>query len=297
MAPRYRIDPRIRALGKARLDVTRRARDEGEWQKMWRAPRYSFPFAWGEGWRACFQYFVEDFAAEIGFFIDVLGFPVSAFSTTYALFTSPDHAFFFAVRALPEGFESTPPDTIRLQFMVSNFSEAIQELERRGVTFEVRPEVGGPAVAVFRSPHGVPIELWPAPPVRTPQANAMGAGGMLTGETLSERQAWSPSEVKRDEALDEGEDEVGGEMPAPGVDEGPYTSDEPIYVDDEDASQVAHLDEQGTLQSPLALSPRQSGPRRAPRPALSPRTAPFSVQKPPKGNGTRPFPTLDEGDR
>ncbi len=38
MPSNYHINPRIRAYGKARIDVTRRAKDEIEWQKLWREP-------------------------------------------------------------------------------------------------------------------------------------------------------------------------------------------------------------------------------------------------------------------
>ncbi len=97
MSPTHRIDPRIRALGKARIDVTRRARDEQEWQRMWHAPRFPFPFSWGQGLKHCIQYVVDDFAAEVGFFIDVLGFPVSAFSPNYAQFTTPEEDIYFGI--------------------------------------------------------------------------------------------------------------------------------------------------------------------------------------------------------
>ncbi len=282
MAPRYRIDPRIRALGKARLDVTRRARDEKEWQRLWRAPRYPFPFVWGEGWRACFQYYVDDFAAEIGFLMDVLGLPVSAFSTTYALFTSPDQAFFFAVRQVPEGFESTPPDSIRLQFMLSNFSDAIQELERRGVTFEVKPEPGGFDLAVFRTPHGVPIEIWPAAQPRPPEVNR-GRDQELSSAFPSERQAWQPAEAGNAPRLDEGEKSLDAGLPQADAGEVANAADEPIYVDDEEAAA-------GSSAHGLQLLQRRISPSRG-WPNLG-----RNLQKSNKGNGMRLFPTLNEGD-
>src|SRR5574341_376456 len=165
MATQYRVDPRIRAYGKARIDVTRRAHDEREWQSLWHEPRYPFPFTWGDGWKQCMQYTVADFAAEIGFFIDILGFPVSAFSPNYAQFTSPDQAFYFSVVAVQEGGQITSPDSLSIQFMLDDLEGTILKLEQRGIVFERKPEPGAisPPIAVLRSPHGVSLELWGVP--------------------------------------------------------------------------------------------------------------------------------------
>ena len=164
MATKYHINPRFRAYGKARIDVTLRAKNEQEWQNQWREPMHDFPFATGAGWQFCFEYRVDDFAAEVGFFIDILGFPVRAFSPSYAQFISPGGEICFSVLATNEGEESTPPDSIRLYLNVHNFQQASKELIRRGIAYESIPgeELGGPDLQTgyFRSPHGVRIELW-----------------------------------------------------------------------------------------------------------------------------------------
>jgi catechol 2,3-dioxygenase-like lactoylglutathione lyase family enzyme len=157
-----RIDPRVRALGKARIDVTRRARDEKEWQQLWRAPRYPLPFHFS-GWKASFQYHVDDFAAEIAFFIDMLGFPVSAFSPSQAQFTTPDEDFFFNVAAATPEAPATPPETLRLQFHVDDLEKLLRILQTRGVEFERLATQQAPTEAIqacLFTPHGVRIELW-----------------------------------------------------------------------------------------------------------------------------------------
>lgn len=157
-----RVDPRVRACGKARIDITRRAVNEQDWQRLWKEPRYPFPFQWGQGWKQAFQYQVDDYAAEIGFLMDVLGLPVCAFSPSYALFTSPDQEFAFGVVAAPEGNSGTPPETIRIQFMVEDLVATAAELERRGVRFEEKTQPDthpGPPVSSFQTPHGVAIDL------------------------------------------------------------------------------------------------------------------------------------------
>lgn len=164
MATKYHINPRFRAYGKARIDVTRRAINEQEWQSQWREPMNDFPFATGAGWQFSFDYKVDDFAAEVGFFIDVLGFPVRAFSPSYAQFTSPGGEICFGVLATSQGEESTPPDSIRLYLNVHNIQQASKELIRRGIAYETTPgadQSGTPVhTGYFRSPHGVIIELW-----------------------------------------------------------------------------------------------------------------------------------------
>jgi len=197
MATQHRIDPRVRAYGKARIDITLRAKDEQEWQQKWKDPRYAFPFRFGDSWKHCVEYRVDDFAAEVGFFMDVLGFPVQTFSPSFAIFTSPGQDFFISVVSSPEGYFSTAPDAIRLQFKVENILETVEELERRGVVFEQRPQPnghGGLITGYFRTPHGICIDLLgypepagrpsarPRPEAPTPQpreAEEDGDGGEI----------------------------------------------------------------------------------------------------------------------
>jgi catechol 2,3-dioxygenase-like lactoylglutathione lyase family enzyme len=163
MATNYPINPRVRALGKARLDIARRAQSPADWQTLWKQPAHPFPFVWGERWKQCVEYRVDDFAAEIGFFIDILGLPVNAFDPDYAMFTSPQGDFFFAVVPAGDG-GSTPPDAIRLQFMLDDIFATVEELESRGIAFEQSPKRVHPSaalhIATFRTPHGICIDLW-----------------------------------------------------------------------------------------------------------------------------------------
>jgi catechol 2,3-dioxygenase-like lactoylglutathione lyase family enzyme len=164
MSTNYPINPRIRAYGKARIDIADRAKNPTDWEKLWKLPSNSFPFVWGEAWKQCVEYRVDDFAAEVGFFIDVLGLPVNAFDPGYAMFTSPQRDFFFAVVPTPHSEQSTPPDAIRLQFMVNDILATTHELEQRGISFEQLPQPLRPgsslSIGYFRTPHGISIELW-----------------------------------------------------------------------------------------------------------------------------------------
>lgn len=157
------INPKVRAYGKARLDFTLRAKNETEWLRGWHDALYEFPFQLSNGWRFGFEYKVDDYAAEIGFFVDQLGFPVVAFSPSYAQFTTPEQDFIFSIAHALEGEISTPPETVRLHLQVLDLEDAVEELQSRDIQFEQKPyllESSSSMVASFRSPHGISIDLW-----------------------------------------------------------------------------------------------------------------------------------------
>lgn len=159
----HRINPRVRAYGKARLDIARRAQSRQDWDALWKKPLYEFPFTWGAHWKQCVEYRVGDYPAEVGFFIDVLGLPVNAFNEYSAMFTGPAQEFYFAVTPTFEGQEPTPPDALRLQFFVADIDQVAQELVRRGIQFEQPPQAVSEGsnyhVGYFRTPHGICIDL------------------------------------------------------------------------------------------------------------------------------------------
>ena len=158
------INPRFRAYGKARIDIAQRAHTRADWDKLWKGPINPFPFEFGDFWNHCIEYKVDDFPAEVGFFIDVLGLPVNAFDPDYAMFTSPGREFFFAIVPAREGQSSTPPDALRIQFFVADIQSLTAELKRRGVEFVQEPQPCEPGsdlcIGSFRTPHGIAVELW-----------------------------------------------------------------------------------------------------------------------------------------
>lgn len=158
------VNPRFRAYGKARIDIAQRAETRADWDQLWKKPTNPFPFSWGSSWKQCVEYKVADFPAEVGFFIDILGFPVNAFDPDYAMFTSPNGDFYFSVVPTREGEKPTPLGAIRLQFMVQDIIETAIELERRGVRFTQMPariaDNSAFLIGSFRTPNGIGIELW-----------------------------------------------------------------------------------------------------------------------------------------
>jgi catechol 2,3-dioxygenase-like lactoylglutathione lyase family enzyme len=201
MATNYPVNPRVRAFGKARIDIAQRAKSREDWERLWKRPSNPFPFAWGEAWKQCVEYKVDDFAAEVGFFIDVLGLPVNAFDPGYAMFTSPHGDFFFAVVPTPEAENSTPSDALRLQFMVADILATTQELERRGIEFEQAPQPCQPGsslhIGYFRTPHGICVDLW---------GMVKPANPTVDDNELDEL---DEEENELDEDIDEDDDDVG----------------------------------------------------------------------------------------
>lgn len=160
----FPVNPRFRAYGKARIDIAKRAETRDDWDQLWKKPTHPFPFSWGNSWKQCIEYKVADFPAEVGFFIDILGFPVNAFDPDYAMFTSPNGDFFFSVVPTREGEKPTPLGAIRLQFMIQDIIETAKELERRGVKFYQMPtrvaDNSAFLIGSFHTPNGIGIELW-----------------------------------------------------------------------------------------------------------------------------------------
>lgn len=160
----FPINPRFRAYGKARIDIAKRAETRDDWDQLWKKPSNPFPFSWGSSWKQCIEYKVADFPAEVGFFIDILGFPVNAFDPDYAMFTSPNGDFYFSVVPAREDENPTPLGAIRLQFMVQDIIETAIELQRRGVKFTQMParvaDNSAFLIGSFHTPNGIGIELW-----------------------------------------------------------------------------------------------------------------------------------------
>jgi catechol 2,3-dioxygenase-like lactoylglutathione lyase family enzyme len=158
------VNPRFRAYGKARIDIAKRAESRADWDHLWKKPTHPFPFSWGSAWKQCIEYKVADFPAEVGFFIDILGFPVNAFDPDYAMFTSPGGDFYFSVVPTRDGEQPTPLGAIRLQFMVQHIVETAIELERRGVKFNQLParvaDNSSFLIGSFQTPNGIGVELW-----------------------------------------------------------------------------------------------------------------------------------------
>ncbi len=155
----------VREAGNKRLAASAPDSSAEERDKLWADSEHPFPFRWGNCWKHTVEYRVADFPAEVGFFVDVLGFDINVLDAGYAMFTHPEREFYISVIPVADGAEPTPPDVFSLQFKLENILDATTEIERRGVTFEQPLEhCGGPEslqhTAAFRTPAGIRIVLW-----------------------------------------------------------------------------------------------------------------------------------------
>ena len=236
---KHHVNPKFRAYGKARIDIAMRATSQAEWQKLWKKPAFPFPFTWGDNWKQCMEYKVDDFPAEVGFFIDILGLPINAFDPSYAMFTSPKGEFYFAVIPTLEGEKSTPPDSIRIQFMVDNIYQTASELERRGIQFEQWPQACSEGsslyIGYFRTPHGISVDLWGL--VVNEETNLMESpnGEASEAEQLSQANTTLPGsssvEIEMDQLIEKGDvvEDFEGELEEDTEEEDEATEYEYVY--------------------------------------------------------------------
>lgn len=151
--------------GENRVNSISDIKSPEEWAEKWQNSVHEFPFNFAECWNMTIEYVVDNFEAELGFYIDILGFSVNALDSAYAMVTGPNDDFHISFVPRAPGVTSTPPDAIKLEFMVKNITTLAKELKSRGIEFESEPAPYGGEdsnfiTGVYRTPHGIRISLW-----------------------------------------------------------------------------------------------------------------------------------------
>ena len=124
------------------------------------------PLPWnldGTVFRCAWEYPVRDFEAEVGFYIDVLGFTRIALDDEYALFTTADEDFTFACR---RHADASPDYSGHILCLMTKDIELIADaLEARLGDGSVTRVAGSPVQTVLRitSPAGLQIDIWEMP--------------------------------------------------------------------------------------------------------------------------------------
>jgi len=153
-----------RARGQALIQASTSVKTQEDWINMWKNRPHPFPFKFGKCWKSTIEYIVDDFPAEVGFFLDVMGFTANAFGPDYAMLMNPDGDFYFSLVPRRKNGSSTPPNAIKIEFMVEDLHDAVKTLRERGIEFEQEPRPYGEDSplhnAWLRSPHGIAIQLW-----------------------------------------------------------------------------------------------------------------------------------------
>ncbi len=154
-----------KAYGKERIGIAQMAKNAEQWKEMWGETKHPFLFKAGDCWTMTFEFRVDDFEAEVGFFVDVLGCSVNALGDEYAMFTGPEKDFFFSIVPTPKCGSATPTDSFHIEFMIADILKVTEQLEARGIIFDKKPEpYMGPESSLymgnFKSPNGVLVQIW-----------------------------------------------------------------------------------------------------------------------------------------
>ena len=106
-------------LGKARVEATAQCQTEEDWNSKWPEAKHSYPFEWGTCWKAVAEFAVSNFEAEVGFYLDVLGFAMNAFWDDHLMLITPDGEYAFTIVRAQDG-KHVDPAALNLQFMLGN---------------------------------------------------------------------------------------------------------------------------------------------------------------------------------
>jgi len=158
---------KCRELGRKRLELAGNMKTPEDWKKHWPASENEYIYKLGPCWTHMIEYYVEDFEAEVGFMIDMMGFDTFVVDNneSVCIVTNPDNHFYFCFyEASSQDKQPTPKDALKLSLMVEDIEEVGKKLEARGIEFDDKlhpPQEGSPMLRGFiRSPNGIPIEFW-----------------------------------------------------------------------------------------------------------------------------------------
>lgn len=103
------------------------------------------------------EYPVSDFAAELRWMKEVVGFTLLSESEDYAIVTDAGHHFTFSFKQ----YDGPQPDlsAMNLQLFTDDFDAVFAELQRRCPGVELRWQAKQ-RIAYTRTPAGLPFEIW-----------------------------------------------------------------------------------------------------------------------------------------
>lgn len=151
-------------LGKKRIEIAGQCQSSEDWEAKWPKTKHPYPFEWGTCWQAVAEFTVKNLEAEVGFFLDMLGFQAKATWQDHVMIMTPDGDYTFTLVRSKDG-KHADPETLNLQFMLGNIETATSELKERGVELlsELAPEGGDESpmrTSEFVTPSGYRIKLW-----------------------------------------------------------------------------------------------------------------------------------------
>ena len=158
---------KCREFGLRRLELSAQMKTQDDWKERWPESENEYIFKLGPCWTHMIEYYVDDFEAEVGFMIDVMGFStfVVDMNEHVCIVTNPEQNFFFCFyEASKQKRKPTPNDALKLSLMVEDIEEVSKKLESRGIEFsdKLHPSVEGSLMlrGFIKTPAGIPIEFW-----------------------------------------------------------------------------------------------------------------------------------------
>ena len=133
-----------------------------DWEQEWQVPRFALG-DFGPCWTCSPTWRVADVEAELGFFVDGLGFDVNAVfpEGRYAMLIAPGGSVTFAIQQATDEHPAIVPGSLTLEFMLADTEAAWANATARGVHGVTAPWVeDGMLRATLRSPSGIDVELW-----------------------------------------------------------------------------------------------------------------------------------------
>jgi catechol 2,3-dioxygenase-like lactoylglutathione lyase family enzyme len=149
-------------LGKSRLETLSKIRSPEDFEKMWKEPQDAAVLKWGDCWKACVEFAVPQLEAEVGFYIEVLGFGINATWDNRVMLISSDGAYTFT---LYSDKDAQPANALKMQFMVSNIAEIDAAMRKCGVPYvqelkKVWGENNDMKTIVVKTPSGIDLTVW-----------------------------------------------------------------------------------------------------------------------------------------
>ena len=151
-------------LGTKRIKIISEIKSPQEYAKKWPKPKNKFNFKWGDCWKAVIEYGVSDYEAEVGFYIDYLGFSLNAIWDDHAMLMTPDGEYAFTIYR-DKTVKGKIDKLLNVQFMLGNIKSVSSRLKRNKVKIvqALKNEWGKDSAMKkfkFLTPNGIQITLW-----------------------------------------------------------------------------------------------------------------------------------------
>jgi Glyoxalase/Bleomycin resistance protein/Dioxygenase superfamily len=158
------INEKCQKYGIKRLETLKNIKSKEDFLKLWPKQKNSFDFKWGDCWKGVFEYGVDDYAAEIGFYIDYLGFELNASWDNHAMLMTPQGEFMFTVYEDKKS-KGKVEKYLNIQFMIENIMAVSKRLKKNKITViqNLKNEWGKESkMKTFKvvTPNNICITLW-----------------------------------------------------------------------------------------------------------------------------------------